>query len=52
MRLFGIFAKHPVPGAVKTRLAADVGPNAAAALCEAFLRGFPARFDGTIRRDG
>lgn len=32
-----IFAKPPVPGAVKTRLAADVGATRAAALAAAFL---------------
>lgn len=32
-----IFAKWPEPGAVKTRLAADIGPQAAAALARAFL---------------
>ena len=30
MRALGIFAKAPIPGRVKTRLAADVGPSAAA----------------------
>lgn len=33
-----IFAKPPVPGRVKTRLAATIGAEAAAALAEAFLR--------------
>jgi rSAM/selenodomain-associated transferase 1 len=47
MRLFGLFAKHPVPGAVKTRLAEDIGPVAAAELSEAFLRDVTERF-GTI----
>lgn len=32
-----IFAKWPEPGAVKTRLAASIGPAAAAALAQAFL---------------
>lgn len=31
-RSLGVFAKAPVPGEVKTRLARDVGPEAAAAL--------------------
>jgi len=30
VRALGIFAKAPIPGRVKTRLAADVGPSAAA----------------------
>lgn len=32
VRALGVFAKAPVPGRVKTRLAADVGPSAAAEL--------------------
>lgn len=38
MRTLGIFAKQPVPGRVKTRLAADWGHERAAALYECFLR--------------
>jgi uncharacterized protein len=33
----GIFCKQPIPGTVKTRLAADIGDEAAARLYEAFL---------------
>ncbi len=32
-----IMAKHPVPGTVKTRLAVEIGDDAAAGLAEAFL---------------
>jgi uncharacterized protein len=35
--LLGIFCKQPVPGKVKTRLAVDIGEEAAAQLYEAFL---------------
>ena len=38
MRTLGIFAKQPVPGRVKTRLAADWGNDRAAALYECFVR--------------
>lgn len=38
MRTLGIFAKQPVPGRVKTRLAADWGNERAAALYECFVR--------------
>jgi hypothetical protein len=44
MRVFGLFAKRPVPGQVKTRLAADVGPVNAATLYEAFLHDLLDRF--------
>jgi rSAM/selenodomain-associated transferase 1 len=44
MRLFGLFAKQPIPGAVKTRLAEAIGPVAAAELSEAFLRDLIGRF--------
>lgn len=37
MNTIGIFAKEPVPGKVKTRLAATIGNEAAANLYEAFL---------------
>jgi rSAM/selenodomain-associated transferase 1 len=50
MRVFGIFAKHPIPGAVKTRLAVDVGPVVAAELSEAFLRDLTERFAHTADR--
>jgi rSAM/selenodomain-associated transferase 1 len=32
-----VMAKYPTPGTVKTRLARDIGAEAAAALCRAFL---------------
>ena len=35
--VLGIFCKHPIPGQVKTRLAKDIGDEAAARLYEAFL---------------
>ena len=35
--VLGIFCKQPIPGKVKTRLAADVGAEPAARLYEAFL---------------
>jgi len=36
--VLGIFCKHPLPGNVKTRLAATIGNEPAARLYEAFLR--------------
>lgn len=42
--LFGVFAKYWQPGAVKTRLAATVGPEAAASLHRAFLATVLQRF--------
>ena len=36
-RVLGVFAKEPVPGRVKTRLAADTSPEWAAAVARAFL---------------
>lgn len=44
MRTLGIFAKQPVPGRVKTRLAADWGNERAAELYECFVRDQLARF--------
>jgi glycosyltransferase A (GT-A) superfamily protein (DUF2064 family) len=38
MRVFGMLAKEPVAGAVKTRLAAQTSPDFAARVAEAFLR--------------
>ena len=38
MKTLGIFAKYPRPGCVKTRLARDIGTDAAAQLAEAFLK--------------
>jgi uncharacterized protein len=37
MNVLGLFAKHPQPGLVKTRLAADVGAEAAAEIYAAFV---------------
>jgi uncharacterized protein len=44
MRTLGIFAKQPVPGRVKTRLAVDWGNERAAALYECFVRDLLTRF--------
>ncbi|MDZ4687056.1 MAG: glycosyltransferase [Planctomycetaceae bacterium] len=44
MRVLGIFAKEPKPGAVKTRLARDIGDAAAAAFYEACLNDLVERF--------
>lgn len=44
MRTLGIFAKQPVPGRVKTRLAADWGNDRAAALYECFVRDLLEKF--------
>ena len=44
MNLLGIFAKQPVPGRVKTRLADAVGPERAARLYAAFITDIAARF--------
>jgi hypothetical protein len=43
----GIFTKQPIPGTVKTRLAARLGDSLAAALAEAFLCDIAARFRTT-----
>ena len=48
--IFGLFAKQPIPGKVKTRLAADIGSLAAANLYEAFLADLTDRFHGTADR--
>jgi uncharacterized protein len=37
-RTLGLFAKQPLPGQVKTRLAAETNPQWAASVAEAFLR--------------
>jgi rSAM/selenodomain-associated transferase 1 len=42
--LLGLFARHPAPGLVKTRLAAALSPDAAAALYSAFTQDIVARF--------
>lgn len=44
MRTLGIFAKQPVPGRVKTRLAADWGNERAAAFYECFVRDLLGKF--------
>ena len=44
MRKLGIFAKQPVSGCVKTRLAADWGNERAAALYECFVRDLLGKF--------
>jgi len=44
MRTLGIFAKQPVPGRVKTRLAADWGNERAAGLYECFVRDLLGKF--------
>ena len=46
MPTLGIFAKRPVPGAVKTRLAAAIGDEAAARFYEASLRTLLIRLRG------
>lgn len=43
-RRLGIFARHPVPGRCKTRLAAAIGEQAAANLAAAFVRDVAERF--------
>lgn len=43
VRTLGMFVRHPVPGAVKTRLARTVGDEAAAALYAAFVDDLAAR---------
>ncbi len=43
--VLGVFAKEPRPGHVKTRLAAAIGFERAAALYEAFLRDFVPRLE-------
>jgi rSAM/selenodomain-associated transferase 1 len=49
--VLAIVAKYPRPGAVKTRLAAAIGPNAAAQLYSAFLRDLAARFGPSAAPD-
>jgi len=44
MNVLGLFAKQPIPGRVKTRLAADVGNDWAAALYAAFTEDVVDRF--------
>ncbi len=44
MQTFGIFARHPVPGKVKTRLAAELGEEGAAEIYAAFISDLADRF--------
>jgi uncharacterized protein len=44
MNILGLFARHPQPGRVKTRLAADVGDDAAASIYAAFVGDLLERF--------
>jgi rSAM/selenodomain-associated transferase 1 len=46
MRVFGLFAKQPMPGQVKTRLAAESSPAWACQVAEAFLGDCLDRFAG------
>jgi rSAM/selenodomain-associated transferase 1 len=46
MQTFGIFARHPVPGKVKTRLAAELGEKRAAEIYGAFITDLADRFRG------
>lgn len=48
--IFGVFAKQPISGRVKTRLAADTGADAAASIYEAFLRDILQSFEGVADR--
>ncbi|MBT6154275.1 MAG: glycosyltransferase [Planctomycetaceae bacterium] len=50
MNALGIFVKQPIPGHVKTRLAADVGTDRAAALYAAFTEDVVNRFRGVADR--
>lgn len=51
-RVLAIMAKYPVPGTVKTRLAATIGAAQAADLYRAFLRDLAVRFTRAAQRDG
>lgn len=44
MKIFGLFAKYPVPGSVKTRLASALGPERATAVYAAFVSDIVSRF--------
>ncbi|MCA9074212.1 MAG: TIGR04282 family arsenosugar biosynthesis glycosyltransferase [Planctomycetaceae bacterium] len=48
--IFGVFAKQPISGRVKTRLAMDIGADAAATIYEAFLRDITQSFAGIADR--
>jgi hypothetical protein len=47
MNVLGLFVKRPAPGEVKTRLAASIGPERAAALYAAFVADLADRFRST-----
>lgn len=47
---FGMFAKFPEPGRVKTRLASAIGPSRAAELYRAFVEDLVAKFRGAADR--
>lgn len=51
-RALAILARYPLPGAVKTRLAASIGDEEAAALYKAFLQDLACRFAADAREDG
>src|SRR6516225_1191898 len=46
----GMFVRHPVPGRVKTRLAAEMGDQRACDIYAAFLSDLVARFQSTGTR--
>jgi hypothetical protein len=48
--VLGVFAKQPIPGQVKTRLAGETSPEWAASVAEAFLRDTLARLAGIPAR--
>ena len=50
VRTFGVFAKQPIPGTVKTRLAAETDDDFAANLYAAFLNDLVERFENAADR--
>ncbi len=50
MNILGIFVKHPIPGQVKTRLAAELGAAFATELYAAFIADLVERFRGRVDR--
>jgi rSAM/selenodomain-associated transferase 1 len=50
MTTLGLFVKHPVPGSVKTRLAAEIGAERGARVYEAFIELLTGRFRGIAER--
>lgn len=50
MTTFGLFVKHPMPGRVKTRLAAELGTVRAAEVYGAFIEELVERFRATAER--